>query len=58
METKRKGLVVDTRTVDTGDDYTVDYWTQELKTTKSKLLAAVVEAGNDFEAVKRQLKKS
>ena len=57
METKKKGMAVDTRTVDTNDDYTVDYWTQELNTTKGKLLAAVAEVGDAFEAVKRQLKK-
>jgi hypothetical protein len=58
METKRKGMTADTRTVDTSDDYAVDYWTQELNTTKSKLLAAVAEVGDAFEAVKRQLKKN
>jgi hypothetical protein len=57
MESKRKGAVVDTRTVDVSDDYAVDYWTRELNTTKVKLLAAVAEAGDSFEAVKRQLKK-
>ncbi|MDB5004440.1 MAG: hypothetical protein JWQ34_2665 [Mucilaginibacter sp.] len=57
MEVKRKGLVADTRSVDTSDDYAVEYWTQELNTTKVKLLAAVAEAGDSFEAVKRQLKK-
>lgn len=58
MEIKKKGMVNDTRTVDTSDDYAVDYWTQELNTTKVKLLAAVAEAGDSFEAVKRHLKKS
>jgi hypothetical protein len=57
MENKRKGPLADTRSVDTNDDYTVDYWTQELNTTKGKLLAAVAEVGDSFEAVKRQLKK-
>ncbi|MDP9040501.1 MAG: DUF3606 domain-containing protein [Bacteroidota bacterium] len=57
MESKRKGVVVDTRTVDISDDYAVDYWTQELNTTKVKLLAAVAESVDSFEAVKRQLKK-
>jgi hypothetical protein len=58
MENKRKGPVVDNRSVDTGDDYAIDYWLQELKTTKNKLLAAVAEVGDDFETVKRQLKKN
>lgn len=58
MEAKRKGPVTDTRTVDTSDDYAMESWIQELKTTKVKLLAAVAEAGDAFEAVKRQLKKS
>ena len=57
MENKRKSPAADTRSVDVVDDYTVDYWTHELKTTKSKLLAAVAEVGDNFEAVKRQLKK-
>lgn len=57
MENKRKGPVADTRSVDMNDDYTVDYWIQELNTTKVKLLAAVAEVGDSFEAVKRQLKK-
>ena len=57
MEAKRKGPAADTRSVDTSDDYTVDYWTLELKTTKVKLLAAVAEVGDDFEAVKKQLRK-
>jgi len=47
----------DTRTVDTSDEYVVDYWMQELKTTKVKLLAAVAAAGDSIEAVKRQLKR-
>jgi hypothetical protein len=54
MENKR----TDTRSVDTSDDYAVDYWTQELNTTKTKLLAAVVEVGDSLEAVKKQLKKT
>jgi hypothetical protein len=57
METKRKDPVADTRSVDTSDDYAVNYWTQELSTTKVKLLAAVAEVGDSFEAVKRKLKK-
>lgn len=47
----------DTRTVDVADDYAIDYWTQELNTTKGKLLAAVAEVGDSFEDVKRHLKK-
>jgi hypothetical protein len=58
MENKKRGLVIDTRSVDTSDDYAIDYWLQELKTTKNKLFAAVAEVGDDFEAVKKQLKKS
>jgi len=58
MENKRKGLIADTRSVDTNDDYVVDYWIKELNTTKVKLLAAVAAVGDSFEAVKRQLKKS
>jgi len=58
MENRKRGLIIDTRSVDTGDDYTVDYWTYELKTTKSKLLAAVAEVGDDFEAVRKQPRKS
>lgn len=54
---KKRGLAIDSRTVDTDDDYTVDYWVKELNTTKSKLIAAVAEAGNSFEAVKKQLRK-
>jgi len=57
METKSKGPIIDTRSVDINDDYAVDYWTQELNTTKGKLLAAVAEVGDSFEAVKKQLKK-
>jgi hypothetical protein len=58
METKRKGMTADTRTVDTSDDYTVEYWIRELNTSKVKLLAAVAEVGDSFEAVKRQLKRA
>jgi len=58
METKRKVPVVDTRTIDMSDDYVVDYWMQELKTTKVKLLAAVAEVGDAFDAVKRHLRKT
>ncbi|MCO5948451.1 DUF3606 domain-containing protein [Mucilaginibacter sp. RT5R15] len=47
----------DTRSIDTGDDYALSYWMQELNTTKVKLLAAVAEVGDSFEAVKKQLKK-
>jgi hypothetical protein len=54
MENKRKSPLADTRSVDTNDDYAVDYWTQELNTTKGKLLAAVAEVGDSFEAVKGQ----
>jgi hypothetical protein len=43
--------------VSTVDDYTVEYWTQELNTTKSKLLAAITAVGDSFEAVKKQLRK-
>ncbi len=57
MENKRKGPVADTRRVDIDDDYAIDYWTLELNTTKGKLLAAVTEVGDNFEAVKKQLKK-
>jgi hypothetical protein len=57
MENKLKVRVPDTRSVDVADDYAIDYWTAELNTTKSKLLAAVTEVGDSFEAVKRQLKK-
>ncbi len=57
MEVKRKAPVQDTRSIDTSDDYTVVYWMQELNTTKLKLLAAVAEVGDSFEAVKKQLKK-
>lgn len=57
MENKIKQRVQDTRTVDVADDYAIDYWVQELSTTKSKLLAAVAEVGDSFEAVKRHLKK-
>ena len=42
----------DTRSIDTSDDYAVGYWMQELNTTKVKLLAAVAEVGDSFEAVK------
>ena len=58
MENKKKNTAADTRSVDTSDDYAVDYWTQELNTTKAKLLAAVAEVGNAFEAVKKQLRKT
>jgi hypothetical protein len=58
MENKKKVPAADTRTVDTDDDYAVEYWIQELSTTKVKLIAAVAEVGDSFEAVKRQLKKS
>ncbi len=57
MENKIKERVPDTRTVDVADDYAIDYWTQELNTTKSKLLAAVAEVGDSFEAIKKHLKK-
>jgi len=49
--------VADNRTVDTGDDYAVEYWTAELNTTKTKLLAAVAEVGDAYENVKKQLRK-
>lgn len=58
MEIKKKGIVTDMRSIDTGDDYAVEYWTRELNTTKSKLLAAVAEVGDSFDAVKKQLKKA
>lgn len=48
----------DTRTIDTGDDYAIAYWIEELKTTKTKLLVAVGEVGNSFVDVKKQLKKN
>ena len=57
MENKKKVLVTDSRSVDITDDYSIDYWTNELNTSKVKLLAAVAEVGNTFEAVKRQLRK-
>jgi hypothetical protein len=57
MENKTKERAHDTRTVDVADDYAIDYWTQELNTTKSKLLAAVAEVGDSFEAIKKHLKK-
>jgi hypothetical protein len=57
MESKKKGLTADTRTVDTNDDYSLHYWIQELNTTKVKLLTAVAAVGDSYEAVKRQLKK-
>ncbi|WP_256484325.1 DUF3606 domain-containing protein [Mucilaginibacter flavidus] len=57
MEVKRKVPMPDTRSIDTGDDYALSYWMQELNTTKVKLLAAVAEVGDSFEAVKKQLKK-
>lgn len=57
MQVKKRIAVKDTRTVDTGDDYAIDYWVAQLSTTKSKLLAAVAEVGDDFAAVKKQLKK-
>lgn len=46
------------RSIDTGDDYAVEYWTLELNTTKSKLLAAVAEVGDSFDAVKKRLRKA
>ncbi|WP_295799575.1 DUF3606 domain-containing protein [Mucilaginibacter sp.] len=57
MEVKRKVPMPDTRSIDISDDYAVGYWMQELNTTKVKLLAAVAEVGDSFEAVKKQLKK-
>jgi hypothetical protein len=57
MEVKRKVPMPDTRSIDTTDDYAVVYWMQELNTTKLKLVAAVAEVGDSFEAVKKQLKK-
>ena len=57
MEHKKRPVVTDNRTVDTSDDYAMDYWAQQLNTTKAKLLAAVAEAGDDFAAVKKHLKK-
>ena len=58
MEIKKKGVVTDMRSIDTGDDYAVEYWTLELNTTKSKLLAAVAEVGDSFDAVKKRLRKA
>lgn len=57
MENIKRGTANDTRSVSTDDDYVVEYWTQELNTTKSKLLAAVTAVGDSFEAVKKQLRK-
>jgi hypothetical protein len=57
MENKRKTLIEDNRSVDISDDYAIDYWTLELNTTKSKLLAAVAEVGDTFNAVKKQLRR-
>jgi hypothetical protein len=57
MESKKKAVVVDGRTVDIADDYAIDYWTRELNTTKPKLLAAVAEVGEQFAEVKRYLRK-
>ena len=58
MENKKRGVVIDTRTVNIDDDYAVEYWTRQLNTTQAKLLAAVNEVGNDYAEVKKQLKKS
>jgi hypothetical protein len=57
MENKRKTFIEDNRSVDISDDYAIDYWTLELNTTKSKLLAAVAEVGDTFNAVKKQLRR-
>jgi hypothetical protein len=57
MDSKRKDLHYDARTVDIADDYAVYYLTVELNTTKEKLLAAVTEVGTSLEALKRKLKK-
>lgn len=57
MENKKRGIIEDMRTVDLTDDYTVEYWTQELRTTKAKITAAIVEVGDVCEAVKKQLKR-
>jgi Protein of unknown function (DUF3606) len=57
MESKRKEPAAYMRRVDTDDDYAINYWVQELNTTKTKLIAAVAEVGDSFEAVKRQLMK-
>lgn len=57
MENKKTNVLADGRTVDTSDDYAMDYWTRELNTTKVKLLAAVAEVGDSCDLVKKQLKK-
>ena len=57
MENKKRYAATDTRSVSTDDDYAVEYWTQELNTTKSKLLAAVTAVGDSFDAVKKHLRK-
>ena len=58
MENKKPSQSEDNRSVDLSDDHLIEYWTQELKATKSKLLAAIAEVGDQCQAVKKQLKKS
>ena len=57
MENKKLSPYADTRSVDLSDDHMVEYWTNELKATKTRLLAAIAEVGDECRAVKKHLKK-
>nr|WP_294941730.1 DUF3606 domain-containing protein [uncultured Mucilaginibacter sp.] len=57
MENKKLSQAEDNRGINLGDDHLIEYWTGELKATKSKLLVAIAEVGDQCELVKKQLKR-
>jgi hypothetical protein len=57
MERKLKPASADTRSVDTSDDYALEFWVKELNVSRAKLLAAVLVAGTSVPDVKKELKK-
>lgn len=48
---------IDGRIINIDDDYDIDYWITQLKTTKQKLQNAVKVAVTAVEDVKKELKK-
>jgi hypothetical protein len=57
MENKKLSQSEDNRSIDLSDDHLIEYWTGEIKATKSKLLAAIAEVGDQCKLVKKQLKR-
>jgi len=53
MERKLKTSLPDTRSIDTNDEYALEFWAGEFNVTLTKLKAAVVAAGTNAPDVKR-----